>query len=64
MTHIETSRVNEMIGINIGKVQQAAQRLNTAMELEELESQIAELEKTVSELKESLMALPYRRVLA
>ncbi|WP_085815083.1 hypothetical protein [Geoanaerobacter pelophilus] len=64
MTHIETSRVNEMIGINIGKVQQAAQRLNTTMELEELESQISELEKTTSELKESLMALPYRRVLA
>lgn len=64
MTHIETSRVNEMIGINIGKVQQAAQRLTTTMELEELEMQIADLEKAISELKESLMALPYRRVLA
>uniref|UniRef100_C6E263 Uncharacterized protein n=1 Tax=Geobacter sp. (strain M21) TaxID=443144 RepID=C6E263_GEOSM len=64
MTHIETSRVNELIGINIGKVQQTAQRLTATMELEDLEAQIADLEKAIAELKESLMALPYRRVLS
>jgi len=64
MTHIETSRVNEVIGINIGRVQEAARQLSAALELEQLEERIADLEKTIAELKEGLAALPYKRTLA
>lgn len=63
MTHIETSRVNELIETNIGIVQAAAGRLSARLELEELEDGIAQLEKTVEDLKESLAALPYKRQL-
>ena len=34
MTRYETSRIREMIGIKIGMVQQAAQRLDAGRELE------------------------------
>ena len=64
MTHIETSRVNEVMGIKIGTVQEAAHRLSAVMELEELELGIAELEKCIADLKESLAGLPYKRVLS
>jgi len=60
MTRIETSRVNEVIGIKIGIIQEAAHRLNAGLELEKLEEEIAALEKTVEDLKESLAALPYK----
>lgn len=61
MTHIETARVNEVIGVKIGVVQEAARRLNAGLELEQLEEEIAALEKTVEDLKGTLAALPYRR---
>jgi len=60
MTRIETSRVNEVIGIKIGIIQEAAHRLNAGLELEKLEEEIAVLEKTIEDLKESLAALPYK----
>jgi len=61
MTRIETSRVNEVIGINIGIVQEAARKLDAGLELEKLEERIAELEGTIADLKTSLAALPYKR---
>lgn len=61
MTHFETSRVNEVIGINIGIVQEAARRLSASLEIETLEDEIVALEESIEELKRSLAALPYRR---
>ena len=61
MTHFETSRVNEVIGLNIGIVQEAARRLSAALDIEVLENEIVALEKSIEELKRSLAALPYRR---
>ena len=61
MTRIETSRVNEVIGLRIGIVQEASRKLNAGGDLEELEADIAMLEQTIADLKESLAALTYKR---
>ena len=59
MTHIETSRVNEVIGLHIGTIQEAAHKLSASSDLEQLEVDIAALEKTITDLKDSMAALPY-----
>lgn len=59
MTHIETARVNEVIGVHIGTIQEAAQMLNVNCDLQELEAHIATLERAVADLKESLAAVPH-----
>lgn len=61
MTHFETSRVNEVIGINIGIVQEAARRLSPGLELEQLQDEIVALERSIEELKKSIDSLPYRK---
>lgn len=60
MTHIETARFNEVIGLQIGAIQEIVHKLNENIDLEELEAIIAELEGTIAELKESLAAMPHR----
>lgn len=61
MTRIETARVNEVVGLSIGVVQEAARKLSAGGDLQELEADIAALEKTIADLKDSLAALPYKR---
>jgi len=61
MTHIETARYNEVIGLQIGAIQENAHRLNENCDLEELEAIIAELEGTIVDLKGSLAAMPHKR---
>ena len=60
--HIETARYNEVIGLNIGAIQEVAQKLNVNRELEELEAIIVELEGTIADLRESLAAVPHKRL--
>ena len=60
MTHIETARYNEVIGLQIGAIREIVLKLNEKCEMEELEAIIAELEGTIAELKESLAAMPHR----
>jgi DNA-binding transcriptional MerR regulator len=60
MTRIVTSRVGEVLGINIATIQKAAQKLDENSELQELEENLAELDKAVSELKSALAGLPYK----
>jgi uncharacterized protein YceH (UPF0502 family) len=60
MTRIVTSRVGEVLGLDIATIQKAAQKLNAASELQDLEADLAELEKAVSELKSTLAGLPYK----
>lgn len=60
MTRIETARVNEVIGLQIGVIQEAAHKLSAGSELEVLETDISSLENAVAELKSSLAALPYK----
>jgi len=58
MTHIETARVNELLGLQIGAIRQAAGRLN-ANNLELLEEEIEILEDAVKKLREILAGLPH-----
>lgn len=59
--HIETARYNEVIGLNIGAIQEVAQKLNVNRDLEELEVIIVELEGTIADLRGSLAAMPHKR---
>lgn len=54
MTRIATPGMNEMIGIQIGKVQQAARNLDMGQDLQEIEAGVVELEKRIAGLKEAL----------
>ena len=60
MTHIETARVNELIGIQIGIVQQTARNLNMNRDLQEIETEIAALEKAIADLKDTLAGIAHR----
>ena len=59
--HIETARYNDVIGLNIGAIQEVAQKLNVNRDLEELEAFLVELEGTIADLRESLAAVPHKR---
>jgi len=60
MTHFETARYNEVIGLQIGAIQEVVHKLNENSDLEELEEVIAELEGSIADLKGSLAAMPHR----
>lgn len=59
--HIETTRYNDVIDLQIGAIQEVAQKLNVQRDLEELEAILAELEGTIADLRESLAAVPHQR---
>jgi hypothetical protein len=59
MTHIETARVNEMLGLQIGVIRDAAGKLN-GDDLEALETDIGALEKEIRKLREMIAGLPHR----
>ena len=59
MTHIETARFNEVIGLQIGAIQETAHTLNADSDLEELEANIAELEISIADLKATLAGIPH-----
>lgn len=58
MTHIETSRVNEMLGLQIGVIRQAAGRLR-GDNLEELEQTLDDLDEAIKTLRGMLASLPH-----
>ncbi len=58
MTHIETARVNEALGLQIGVVRDFSARLD-ARDLEQLDQDIAELEGAIRELREMLASVPH-----
>jgi hypothetical protein len=60
MTHIETARLNEVIGLQIGTIQEAAHKLNADSDLEDLEATITQLEVAIADLKASLAGTPHR----
>jgi len=59
MTRIETARVNEMLGLQIGVIRDAAARLNSD-DLERLESGLDDLDKAMKQLREMLVSLPHQ----
>jgi hypothetical protein len=58
MTHIETTRVNELLGLQIGVVRDFSARLD-ARDLEQLDQDITELEGAIRELREMLASIPH-----
>jgi len=60
MTHFETARYNEVIGLQIGAIKEIVLKLNENNDLEDLEALIAELEGTIADLKGSLAAMPHK----
>lgn len=58
MTHIETARVNEMLGLQIGVVREAAQQLQ-GDDLERLETEISDLENAIKKLRSMIEGLPH-----
>jgi len=60
MTHIETARINEVIGIQVGIIQEEAQKLKANSDLQEIEAAIAVLEKAIADLKGTLAAIPHQ----
>ena len=60
MTYIETARFNEVIGLQIGAIQETAHKLNAKCELEELETIVTELESELAALKASMAGMPHR----
>lgn len=59
MTHIETARVNEALGLQFGVIRDIAARLSSD-DLELLESAIGEMEQEISRLKGMLEGLPHQ----
>jgi hypothetical protein len=59
MTHFETARIKELIGLQIGAIQEVARELDADGDIEEIEAGIAALEKTIAALKGSLEAIPH-----
>lgn len=60
MTHIETARVNEVLGLQLGVVREFIDRLDL-QDLEQLEKDVTELEGALRELRELLDSLPHRQ---
>jgi len=59
MSKIETARINDLLGLQIGAIQEVAQKLNVDSNFQELEANISDLEKRTADLKVSLEAIPH-----
>jgi hypothetical protein len=60
MTRIETARVNETLGLQIGVIQDAARKLR-GDDLEQLETDLVALESSIRGLRDILAGLPHHR---
>ncbi|ANA41061.1 MULTISPECIES: hypothetical protein [Geobacter] len=61
MTHIETSRVNELLAGYMAVIKEFADRLDVNGELQEIEANVAEIEQALADLKEALASIPHRQ---
>lgn len=59
MTQIETTRINDLLGLQIAAIQEVAQKLDVDSDFRELEANISALEKRTTALKVSLEAIPH-----
>ena len=62
MTHLETSRVREMLKFQISAIRDYAARLDHDTEIEQLETDLVELESSVQDLKKMVEGLPHRHM--
>lgn len=59
MSHMETTRLNDLIALKIGAIKEFARTMSVDNELQELETLIAELEEATADLKMTLEAIPH-----
>jgi hypothetical protein len=59
MSHIETTRLNDLIATRIGAIQEFALAMTVSCELQELAALVAKLEEATAELKTTLEAIPH-----
>lgn len=59
MTQIETTRINDLLGLQIAAIQEVAQKLDVDSDFRGLEANISALEKRIADLKVSLEAIPH-----
>lgn len=59
MSHMETTRLNDLIALKIGAIKEFAKSMSVDSELQELEILVAELEGATAELKTTLEAIPH-----
>lgn len=61
MAHFDTARINEMLGLQIGIIQEVARKLN-GDQVEQLERDLAEMEGAIKEIRSTLEGLPHLHV--
>ncbi len=61
MTHIETARVNEMLGLQIAVIKDIARNMD-GDDLEKLDMDISDLEGAILKLREMMASLPHRHL--
>ena len=59
MTHFETARVNEMLGLQIGVIKDIASKLNDD-DLEQLERDLIVMGDSIKEARSMVESLPHR----
>lgn len=58
MTHFETARINEVLGLQIGVIRDVALKLN-GDDLEQLERDLATIERSIGEIRSMIESLPH-----
>lgn len=61
MTHIETARVNEMLGLQLAVIKDIARNLD-GTELEDLDDDLDALEAAIGKLREMMASLPHHHL--
>lgn len=59
MSHIETTRLKDLIAIQIGAIQEYSQLMSVNCELQELEALVVKLKEATVELKTTLGSIPH-----
>ena len=58
MAHFDTARINEMLGLQIGIIQEVARKLN-ADNVEQLERDLENMEGAIKEIRSTLEGVPH-----
>jgi hypothetical protein len=59
MSHIETTRLNDLIALRIAAIQKLSQALTVNSEVQEIEALLAELVQASTDMKKMLEAIPH-----
>jgi hypothetical protein len=59
MTHYNTARINEMLGLQIGMIRNIALKLDVD-DLEQMERNLTEMEGAIKDIRSMVEGLPHR----